>query len=264
MNIENLTDMVCDQEGGVLTVTFDRPERRNAMTTVMLAELIYILEQCEEDPTVRAVVIRGAGKGFCPGDELRGMGKLPEDFGFLPKNPVTHGSLQTVLRALPKPTIAVIHGFAFGVGMDLAMACDFRIATEDAQIRDQRVIERGMHAITGCAWFQPRVLGLTRAFQYLVLGEPFTGAEAVEAGMVTKSVPGDKLDEAVAEMANKLATAPTKAIGLMKRQIYEGLEMSHGEFMDFAMPLIFEVEIKDRQEGINAFIEKRPAKFTGE
>lgn len=264
MKIENLTDMLCEQEGGVLTVTFDRPERRNAMTTVMLAELIYIIEQCQEDPTVRAVVIRGAGKGFCPGDELRGMGKLPEDFAFHPKSPVTHGALQVVLRTLPKPTIAVIHGFAFGVGMDLAMACDFRIAADDAQIRDQRVIERGMHAITGCAWFQPRVLGLTRAFQYLVLGEPFTGAEAVEAGMVTKSAPIEKLDETVAEMANKLAVGPTKAIGLMKRQIYEGMEMTHGEFMDFALPLISEIEIKDRLEGINAFVEKRPANFTGD
>ena len=90
MKIENLTDMLCEQDGGVLTITFDRPERRNAMTTVMLAELIYIVEQCREDPNVRAVVIRGAGKGFCPGDELRGMGELPENFAFHPKNKHIH------------------------------------------------------------------------------------------------------------------------------------------------------------------------------
>jgi len=264
MNFDNLTDLICEQQGGVLTITFDRPERRNALTTVMLAELIYILEQSQDDPSVRTIVIRGAGKGFCPGDELRGMGILPEDFPWTPRSPVTHTALQICLRTLPKPTIAVIHGFAFGVGMDLAMACDFRIATDDANIRDQRVIERGMHAITGCAWFQPRALGLTRAFKYLVLGEAFTGAEAADAGMVTYSVSAENLDQAVDDLANKLATAPTKAIGLMKRQIYEGLEMSHSEFMAFAAPLIQEVEIKDRQEGINAFIEKRAPNFTGE
>jgi 2-(1,2-epoxy-1,2-dihydrophenyl)acetyl-CoA isomerase len=215
------------------------------------------------DESVRVVVIRGAGKGFCPGDELRGMGELPDGFTFRPEAPVSHASLQAALQGMAKPVIAAIHGFAFGVGLDLAMACDFRIAADDAQLRDQRVFERGMHAVTGCAWFQPRALGLTRALEFLILGRAYSGAEAAAAGMVTWATPATELDGAVEELAQRLAAAPTKAIGLMKRQVYAGLAMTHDEFMAFAAPLTREVPIEDRQEGIRAFLEKRPARFTG-
>jgi 2-(1,2-epoxy-1,2-dihydrophenyl)acetyl-CoA isomerase len=248
----------------VLTLALNRPDKRNAMTTRMIAELLWALERAEADRTVRVVVIRGTGKGFCSGDDLAGMGQLPAEFAGILKHAATHASLQSCLRELPKPTIAAIHGFAFGVGLDLAMACDFRIAADDAQLRDQRVMERGMHALTGCAWFQPRAIGITRALEFLILGIPYSGKEAAAAGMVTRSAPTAQFDQAVAGLASQLAAAPTKAIGLMKRQVYTGLNMSHDEFMEFAAPLMQEIEIKDRREGIQAFLEKRPAKFTGE
>ena len=251
-------------DAGVATLALNRPERRNAMTTVMLAELIYALERCRDDTAVRVVVIRGEGKGFCPGDELRGMGDLPAGFAYAPEGLLSHAGLQSTLRRLPKPAIAQMHGFAFGVGLDVAMACDFRVTADDARLQDQRVIDRGMHAVTGCAWFQPRALGLTRAMEFLILGEPMSGADAATYGMVTRAVPADELDATVAKMAARLAKAPTKAIGLMKRQILEGQNMTHGEFMNFAAPLIHEVEIKDRTEGIAAFLEKRAPRFTGE
>jgi 2-(1,2-epoxy-1,2-dihydrophenyl)acetyl-CoA isomerase len=165
---------------------------------------------------------------------------------------------------LPKPVVAVLHGFAFGVGLDVAMACDFRIAADNVQLRDQRVIERGMHAVTGCAWLQPRCIGQTRAMQFLMLGEALDGKRAQDWGMVTRSVAPDELNTVVSEMAKRLAQAPTKALGLMKQQIHSGQSMSHGEFMDFAQPLIKQVHIRDREEGIQAFLEKREARFTGE
>lgn len=260
---ESLSELLWSLDSGVATLTLNRPERRNAITRTMLAELLFALEAYQEDEGVRVVVIRGAGKGFCPGDELRGMGELPPGFVHTPSAPVTHAALQTAIRGMPKPVIAAIHGFAFGVGLDLAMACDFRIASADAQLRDQRVIERGMHAVTGCAWFQPRAMGVTRAMEFLILGRPLTGAEAADWGMVTTAVAPEAFDEAVTELARRLAIAPTKAIGLMKRQIYTGLDMSHSEFMQFAAPLTGEVEIEDRKEGIQAFLERRPPRFTG-
>ncbi|MGE5595025.1 MAG: enoyl-CoA hydratase/isomerase family protein [Hyphomicrobiales bacterium] len=256
-------EILREHEGATVTLVLNRPERRNALTKTMLAELIWAVEACVEDPDVRAVVLRGSGKGFCAGDDLRGMGDIPEDFPFRPSAPVTHAALQAALRAMPKPTIAAIHGFAFGVGLDLAMACDFRIAADDAQLRDQRVFERGMHAVTGCAWFQPRAIGLTRAMEFLVLGRPYSGMEAAAAGMVTMSVPGAEFDARVREFAERLASGPTRAIGLMKRQVYEGLQMTHAQFMEFAAPLRTSVEIEDRAEGIRAFLERRPPRFTG-
>jgi len=265
MNAEvaGMAEVRWERDGAVVSLILNRPERRNAITKTMLAELVFAAERCAADDSVRVVIIRGAGKGFCPGDELRGMGELPEDFAFRPEALVSHASLQGILRAMPKPTIAAIHGFAFGVGLDLAMACDLRICADDTQIRDQRVIDRGMHAVTGCAWFQPRAIGLTRALDFLILGRPYTGAEAVTIGMMTMSAPADAYDEAVITLANQLANAPTKAIGLMKRQIYQGLEMNHPTFMAFASRLPREVVIEDRAEGINAFLERRAPRFRG-
>lgn len=256
--------VIRERDDGVLTLTMSRPEKRNAITGTMLAELILALEEAEVDADVRVVVLCGAGKGFCPGDDLGGMGSPPAALVRTLRHAPTHAELQACLRELPKPVIARMHGFAFGVGLDLAMACDFRIVADDMQLRDQRVLERGMHALTGCAWFQPRAIGMTRALEFLILGKPYTGKEAVEIGMVTESVPGNELEARVTALAKQLAKAPTKAIGLMKRQVYTGLDLNHKEFMTFVAPLSREVEIKDRQEGIKAFLEKREPRFTGE
>ena len=250
--------------GPVATITLNRPERRNAITAEMLAAMIWAVEQAGEDDEVRVLVLRGAGKGFCPGDELRGMGELAENFPYRPtKYENSHLGLQTALRECRKPTIAAIHGFAFGVGLDLTMACDLRIATEDADLWDPRVAERGMPAVTGVGYFAPRFMGITRALEFLLLARRYTGAEAVEAGMVTRAVPPEQFESAISEMTEYLAKAPTKAIGFMKEQIYRGLDMGHREALEYYRARGREITIEDRAEGVQAFLERREPKFTG-
>ena len=258
------TELLCEQQGACRTLTLNRPQRRNAMTRVTLAEMLHALEAADEDASVRVLLLRGAGKSFCAGDDLAGMGSLPGDFAFMPKAEVSHAALQKQLRSLAKPVLAVMHGHAFGVGLDLAMAADFRFVDAQMQLRDQRVMERGMHALTGCAWFQPRAMGVTRAMEFLILGEPLSGAKAAELGMVTRAFPAAELEAEVQKVVDRLAKAPTKAIALMKRQIHTGLTMDHEAFMAFAAPLMQSVEIQDRTEGIQAFLEKRPPRFTGQ
>ncbi len=249
---------------GILSVVLNRPEKRNAMTAQMIAEIICTLDGAVNDASVRVIVLSGAERGFCPGDDLAGMGDVPDRLLAQASVPVTHAGLQQLIRELPIPVIASMHGYAFGVGLDLAMACDFRIVSDDIILQDQRVIERGMHALTGCAWFHPRMMGVTRAMEFLILGEPIDAKTAMNVGMVTKCCPADKLTNVTAELAGRLATAPTKAIGLMKHQIVKGLDMDHTEFMSYVAPLMQTVQIQDREEGIAAFLEKRPPVFTGQ
>jgi len=250
--------------GPVATITLNRVERRNAITMPMLSAILWSLEQAADDPEVRVIVLRGAGTGFCPGDELRGMGELPEGFPYRPeRSKISHLDLQERLRATPKPTIAAIHGYAFGVGLDLTMACDLRIATTDADLWDPRSAERGMPAVTGVGYFAPRVMGLTRALEFLLLARRYTGSEAAAVGMVTRAVPPEDFDATLDEITAYLTKAPTKAIGFMKEQMYSGLEMGHREAIEYFHRRADEITIEDREEGIQAFIERREPRFTG-
>lgn len=252
-----------EQQDGIVFVTLNRPERLNAFTNRMIDDALKGLEKANLDPQARVVVFRGNGRAFCAGDDLSGMGEYPRPIppGSTPHSEYQHRLIRTV-HFLRKPVIASIHGFCLGMGHDLAMACDLRIAAEDAQLGEPR-IRRGMHIATGSTYLLPRLVGLPRALEMLMLGEFVDGREAQRIGLVHRAVPADRLADATMELARRLAAGPTKAYAVLKTQVYREYDMDLDDALDDMIHYRFREHIEDREEGINAFLEKREPKFTG-
>lgn len=255
-------DILFEQRDSVAIITLNRPQRLNAFTNLMLDEVIQVTEKASLDESIRCLVIRGAGRAFCSGDDLSGMGEFPR--------PVPPGKpsldyyqfrLVKSLRELLKPVVASIHGYCHGMGEDTAMACDLRIAAEGTRFGEPRIL-RGMHITTGATYLLPRMVGLPRAMELLMLGKAIDAEEALRIGLVHQVVPADELESATMELAERLAGGPTKAYGLLKQQVYAEYDMDIDRaFRD--MLYHRHNEIEDREEGVRAFHEKREPKFTG-
>jgi 2-(1,2-epoxy-1,2-dihydrophenyl)acetyl-CoA isomerase len=259
----SLENVLFTQDAGVATITLNRPERANALTMGMMVRLHEIVDVVARDDAIRVLVLRGAGRGFCGGDDLKGMGEAPQQWREARGVPVAQHQLMLKLRALPKPVVAAIHGFALGIGLDIAMACDIRVCTADALIADPRCLERGMHAASGVTWFMPRAIGVTRTMEFILLGRRYTGAEAAAAGIVTRAVEPDRFEPEVADVIRILANGPTKTFGVLKAQVYDQLNMDLPTAFQNSSYYRLTTPIDDRAEGIRAFVEKRPPNFTG-
>jgi enoyl-CoA hydratase/carnithine racemase len=257
--------VVLTKKDGTATVTLNRPERLNALNFNVIEQIVRAFEECEHDSAVRVVVLTGAGRAFCAGDDLKGM--MPEEPLLVPVS--EDGVRQRyegypravmTIRNLPKPVIARVNGHAHGAGCELCLACDFRIAAETATFAEPYVL-RGL--ASGVVLL-PRYIGLGRATQMLLTGEPISAQEAERFGMVNKVVPLAELDGAVDELAAKLAKAATRAIGLAKRSLNQalgaGIEQGY-MYQSYASYLANLSE--DVVEGKKAFAEKREPKFKG-
>lgn len=208
-------------------IRLERPERLNAMTFPMIAEIRECVRLCGEADSVKSVVIRGAGRSFCSGDNLNGMGPTahPND-AFKRIREESYWSATQALRDLDKPVITAAHGHALGAGLELFMAGDIRLVTTDAALG----IPFSKMGITGGTYELPRLVGLTKAAAMLFSGEPISGAEAAACGLATECVSDEAaLDAASDRWTNLLATRSTQAIGLMKRSLYRSLEQSADE-----------------------------------
>lgn len=252
-----------DTDAGVATLTLNRPDALNALTVPMKQALLAAFRRLEREKPIRAVVLTGAGRAFCAGQDLRE--RLEPDAAPLGVevreryNPIIRA-----MRGLPKPIVGAINGVAAGAGASLAMACDLRVASETASfaLAFGRV---GLVPDSGATWFLPRLVGATRAAELALLNDPVSAADALRLGLVGRVVAADQLAAEAQAIAARLAAGAPKAIALTKRAL--DAAWTH----DLEAALEYEAHLqdlagrtKDHAEGMAAFIEKRPPKFSGD
>jgi 2-(1,2-epoxy-1,2-dihydrophenyl)acetyl-CoA isomerase len=248
------------RDGAVLTITLNRPDVLNAFNTDMHRALATALKEAR-DPEVRAVVLTGAGRGFCVGQDLTEFREAPGDIGSRLRDNY-HPNIRAI-RALEKPVLAAVNGAAAGAGMSIACACDLRIAADSASFIPA-FINIGLIPDSGGSYFVTRILGPARAFEWLASGKKLTAAEAHAWGLVSEVVEADTLAPRVAELAQQYAAAPTRGIGMTKRLFDHAATATLEEQLELEAQLqSAATKTDDFREGVNAFLEKRPPSFTG-
>ena len=244
----------------VATITLNRPDTLNALNVAMRRELLAAFKAAGRDETVRAVVLTGAGRGFCSGADLRG-GATERAYRRVLID--EYNPLIVAIRELPKPVIAAVNGVAAGAGVAIALACDLVYASDEARFI-QAFIRIGLVADSGSTRTLVRTLGRHRAAQLIFSGEPLGAAEAMAAGLVNEVVPADQLSATARTAASKLAAAPTRAIGLAKRAINHAEDALLGESLAMEASLQeLAGRTEDHAEGAAAFGEKREPRFVG-
>lgn len=248
---------------GVATLTFHRPEVRNAFNDVMADEVQAALKQAERDEAVRCLVLTGAGAGFCAGQDLAALRDRAEAVSFREHLLKTYNPIVLKLRSIEKPVIAAINGAAAGAGWGIALACDLRYAADTAKFRFA-FTGIGLAPDSGTSFFLARTLGLSKALELAFTNELVDAPTALSLGLVNKVVPADRLLPATLDLARQLAQAPTRGLGLTKRAL------NHALTVDLAAALDYEAYLQDiagrttdHREGVQAFLEKRPPHFIG-
>lgn len=255
--------LMIEQAEGVLTVTLNRPDVLNALNEHMLHELQETLRHAAQDTAVRCMLVTGAGRGFCSGQDLRDRAGAA-GFSFRESLRDRYNPVIAQLRTIEKPVIAAVNGVAAGAGCSLALAADMRIASDRASFIE--VFARvGLVPDSGSTYFLPRLVGLGKTFELAYTAEPVNAEEALRLGLVNRVVPHDDLLPQAATLARTLAAGPTRGYGLTKRAINYGLHATLEQSLDYEAWLQ-EVAGRsaDHREGVAAFLEKREAHFKGQ
>jgi 2-(1,2-epoxy-1,2-dihydrophenyl)acetyl-CoA isomerase len=255
-----MAEVEASRDGAVLTITLNRPDVLNAFNAAMHRALAAALKDAR-DGGVRAVVITGAGRGFCVGQDLTEFREAPGDIGSRLRDNY-HPNIRAI-RALEKPVIAAVNGAAAGAGMSLACACDLRIAADSATFVPA-FINIGLIPDSGGSYFVTRILGPARAFEWLTSGKRVTAAEAQAWGLVSEVVESSALPTRAAELAAQLADLPTRGIGMTKRLLDHAVTATLEQQLEREAQLqTAATQTEDFKEGVAAFLEKRPARFRG-
>lgn len=263
--------------GRVATITLNRPDKLNAWTRTMEAEVRLTVEEAAADDGVRVIVITGAGRGFCAGADMsllqsvaeRGTHPLPVS---VPNGGNSGGDTSrddfqrqySYFPTVPKPIIGAINGPAVGLGLVIAMFCDLRIASEEARF-GTAFARRGLIAEYGLAWLLPRVIGHANALDLLLSARVIDAREALRIGLVNQVVPQEKFLDSVYAYANDLAEKVSpRSLRVIKRQVYEAMFQTLGQALDTAtVEMRASLQCEDFREGVAHFMEKRAPQFTG-
>ena len=259
------SELVSHLDGGILTLTLNRPEARNALTDEMAETLARELAFAESSADVRCIVLEGAGKAFCAGGDVKrmGAGTLDEDALNARIRWQSRVQRETVgrLHTMPKPTLAVISGPAAGAGLSLALSCDLRLMAESA-ILLTAFASVGLSGDFGAAYFLTRLAGTARARELMFLSDRVSAAQALEFGLANWLCPPESLAERASAIAARLAGGPALALGFMKGNLNRAVTFPMNECMDIeADHHIHCTATADHREGVAAFVEKRAARF---
>ena len=257
--------ILLDLADGVATVTLNRPDKLNAINERMHAEFAEALDRIEADPAIRALLLTGAGRAFSAGqdlgDRVMGDGDAPPDLGDTLDR--LYNPLIRRLHRLERPIICAVNGIAAGAGANLALACDIVLAARSAKFI-QAFCRLGLVPDSGGTYVLPRLVGPARAMGLALLGEPLPAEQAAAWGLIWRVVEDEELLPEATALARRLATQPTKGLGLIKRALDASAANTLGEQLDLERDLQREAgRTEDYREGVRAFLEKRPAKFKG-
>jgi len=251
------------KENGVATVTLNRPDMLNAIDPELISEMTSVMGELTKDEEVRAVILTGAGRAFCAGGDVQKLLADAEGPIDLSKRAQNGAAMVSAMRNLPKPLIAAVNGPAVGGGCILALACDIIIAAEEAKFGSAFVL-LGLHPDSGGIYLMTRTIGAARTCELVFTGKIIDAQEAERIGLINQVVPMDQLMGTVNKLASRLAQGPTKAIALAKATIYQQLTMDMASALELeARSAGLCLATDDANEGIRAFLEKRPPAFKG-
>lgn len=259
--------VLVSQADGVLRLTINRPERKGSLQNAHQRTIVEALEAASTDESLRVVLLASAGDDFCTGADWVATnakdGPKPRTGSIQRRTPLHAHRIIELLQEIQLPVVCRVTGWAAGLGCQLALASDFAVAADDARFWHP-FVKRGFTPDSGSTWLVPRLVGVARAKEMLMLGRPIEGRQAADWGLIHRAVPAGELDAAVDGLVSELAGAATVAVGLTKRTIHGALDSSLRRAMEAeAMGLELSSRSPDFREGLKAFAERRDPDFTG-